>query len=198
MTFWCPVPCRIRATLHPWSRQVVQHLPGGGFGFRIARLPGYFSRSASTFGSWELLSSIWSENPVNSHCAPLARIYYESATTSRKLPKSFSQSPKPLGMSGFSRLSVNRDQQRICQDCKKIEGLFEHRRNQTALPSVIKCQFHENFNEFQTCAARCYSCRVFLRALLLRQFTTLNAKRIKHLSTSHQIWTSLKEDILNV
>ena len=101
-------------------------------------------------------------------------------------------------MSGFSRLSVNRDQQRICQGCKKIEGLFEHRRNQTALPSVIGCQFHESFNELQTCAARCYSCRVFLRALLLRQVTTLDVERIKHLPAPHQIWASLKGDILNV
>ena len=112
-------------------------------------------------------------------------------------PDSAYQPSEPPRMSTFCKLSVNRDQQDICRGCQKVQGLFEYRRNNKKF-SAIGCQFHENFAELQTCAMRCYCCRVLLRALLLSQITTLDVENIKTLPTPHQIWACLKGDVLIV
>lgn len=101
-------------------------------------------------------------------------------------------------MPNFTTLSVKRDQQQICRGCQDIEGLFEFRRSKPRYASAIGCQFHETFNELQTCAKRCYCCRVFLRAYLTRRITSQDVKKLKDLPARHQIWAKLEEDILEV
>ncbi|KAH8890668.1 HET-domain-containing protein, partial [Thozetella sp. PMI_491] len=82
----------------------------------------------------------------------------------------------------FCKLRRNADMVDICYGCTLVETLFEGYKD-----DVIRGQaraqysrlFHSSFQELDTCAQRCLTCRVFRQALLLRQLTTNEVSALK-------------------
>lgn len=102
-------------------------------------------------------------------------------------------------MLNFRSLKRNYDQQKICQGCREVEGLFSSRRSDPNCPPAIGCQFHNTFQELEDCAREgCCGCRVFRRALLLCQISSQDVKRLRSVRDCGQIWAKLEKDILEV
>ena len=99
-------------------------------------------------------------------------------------------------MADFCKLAKNIDQEYECRGCQRIGSMFRKRHeldSSSNTPHIVKCTFHNSFPELEYCAKRdCATCRVFQRALWLRQTTKQEADR---LSNSHQqgpVWARLE------
>lgn len=102
-------------------------------------------------------------------------------------------------MLNFRSLRRNYDQQKICQGCREVEGLFSSRRSNPNSPPAIGCQFHNSFLELEDCAREgCCGCRVFRRALLLCQVSLQDGIKLRSVRDPGQIWAKLEKDILEI
>ena len=99
-------------------------------------------------------------------------------------------------MPDFCKLAKNIDQEYECYGCQKIGSMFRvrHELDSSSNPSRnVTCQFHNSFSELEDCAGRgCATCRVFQRALWLRQITKQEADRLNDSDQQGQIWARLE------
>lgn len=98
-------------------------------------------------------------------------------------------------MADFCKLATNIDQEYECHGCQRIGSMFRKRReldSSSNTPRIVKCTFHNSFPELEYCAKRgCATCRVFQRALWLRQITKQEADRLRSSSQQGQVWARL-------
>ena len=93
-------------------------------------------------------------------------------------------------MTDFGKLTKNSDQEYECRGCQSIGTMFEKSRTSTS--RILTCKFHNNFPELENCASRgCATCRVFQRALWLRQLTKQEADRLKNPHQPDRVWARL-------
>ena len=91
-------------------------------------------------------------------------------------------------MTDLCRLTKNADQEYECGGCKSVGSMFSKQRED----QWIGQKLHHNFSELNKCANEgCATCRVFQRALWLRQITKQQADRLAKSSESDAIWTYL-------
>jgi Heterokaryon incompatibility protein (HET) len=95
----------------------------------------------------------------------------------------------PPQVANFSKLHTNERDQKICEGCLGISVLF---RKQREHQSHLDYRFHQNYRELDKCAENgCASCRVFRKALLLRQITWDEVEGLNN--SDKEIWASLKD-----
>ena len=98
-------------------------------------------------------------------------------------------------MADFCKLVKNNDQEYECRGCILIGSMFEKRdelNSDSNTPRVVKCIFHNSFPELESCSKRgCATCRVFQRALWLRQITKQEADRLSSSYQRGRVWARL-------
>ena len=88
-------------------------------------------------------------------------------------------------MADFCKLAKNSDQEYECRGCQIIGTMFEKYElmsKKATKPLIAKFKFHNDFFELEHCAKKGWAtCRVFQRALWLRQITKRDADRLGNL-----------------
>lgn len=100
-------------------------------------------------------------------------------------------------MPDYCKLTKNGDQEYECHGCQIIGTMFKkwrERKSSGANSSlVMTCKFHNDFTELERCAKRgCATCRVFQRALWLRQITKQEADRLGNPQQQDRVWARLQ------
>ena len=91
-------------------------------------------------------------------------------------------------MEDLCRLTKNADHEYECNGCKSIGSMFSKQTEE----KWIRRKLHHNFSELNRCVNEgCATCRVFQRALWLRQITKQQADRLAKSSELDAIWTYL-------
>ena len=98
-------------------------------------------------------------------------------------------------MTDFCKLTQNFDQEYECRGCIIIGSMFEKRHeldSSSNTQRIVKCIFHNSFPELEYCAKTgCATCRVFQRALWLRQITKQEADRLRKSNQQGRVWARL-------
>jgi len=99
-------------------------------------------------------------------------------------------------MPNFCRLATNFDHEYECYGCQVIGTMFRKRHhldsNTTSTQCTVICTFHNSFFELENCAKRgCATCRVFQRALWLRQVTKQEADWLGRPHLQDRVWARL-------
>ena len=98
-------------------------------------------------------------------------------------------------MADFCKLAKNIDQEYECYGCQIIGSMFwkRHDLDSSSNPSrSVTCTFHNSFPELEYCAKKgCATCRVFQRALWLRQITKREADRLRNSHQQDRVWARL-------
>ncbi len=100
-------------------------------------------------------------------------------------------------MPDFCVLAKNVDQEYECYGCQIIGTMFRKRHeldsSRASTPRIVTCKFHNSFPELEYCAKRgCATCRVFQRALWLRQITKQEADRLGDPHQQDRVWARLQ------
>lgn len=99
-------------------------------------------------------------------------------------------------MPDFCKSAKNSDHEYECRGCQIIGAMFRKRHelesSKANTPRIMTCKFHNNFPELEYCAKRgCATCRVFQRALWLRQITKQEADRLGDPHQKDRVWARL-------
>ena len=99
-------------------------------------------------------------------------------------------------MPDFCKLVENDDQQIECVGCKYVGTLLQERHKEElrnpGSSQTLRVEFHHNYQELAECAGKgCVTCRVFQRALLLRQITGQEADELRNASQQYGVWARL-------
>ncbi|KAG8530989.1 uncharacterized protein KY384_004346 [Bacidia gigantensis] len=98
-------------------------------------------------------------------------------------------------MTSYCQLTKNADHEYECYGCENVGTLFvkktELERTTNSNARKLRCKVHNDFHELERCARKCATCRVFQRALWLRQFTKQEADMLAVSGLQDPIWAQL-------